>query len=188
MRKIFLFFAVLLFTFPAATFGQQAKVMAWNLGGFDPIPQIRVTNHVRAIRNINPDVIVLSEVNPDSVATDIADQLGGYTAVILEQSATQNLAILYKSSKCLVDARLIPGSDDGNNRLRKAVTARVQLGTFDLVIVGVHMKAGRRTNNVNTNTCSCQKQASSSDRKIHQKRDGFRGKGYSGRRRLQYDS
>ncbi|MDQ3802242.1 MAG: endonuclease/exonuclease/phosphatase family protein [Acidobacteriota bacterium] len=100
----------------------------------------------RAIRNMNPDVLVLSEVNPDSVATDIKNQLSGYDVRILSQTASQNIAILFKNSVTVSNVQLIPGSDDGNQRLRRALAARVKVGQFDFILIGVHMKAGRPRN------------------------------------------
>lgn len=136
-----LFFLLL---FAIAAFGQTATIAAWNLGGFEPIPPLRVGNQVRAIRNMNPDVMILSEVNPNTVATDIARQLGNYQTILIPQGAMQNLAILYKTdSSCVVNAQLIRGSDNNNNRLRKAIAAYVQVGKFDFIVVGVHMKASR---------------------------------------------
>ncbi len=134
---------VITLVFATNTFGQTATIAAWNLGGFDPIPDARVQRHVRAIRNINPDVILLTEVNPDSVATDIRNQLTGYSVQILNQSAGQNIAILFKDTVAVSNVQLIPGSDDNNNRLRRALAANVRVGQFDFILIGVHMKASR---------------------------------------------
>lgn len=144
---LFCFFVLFLAVFPFSAYSQVTTVAAWNLGGFNAIPQSRIDNQVRAIKKMNPDVMILSEVNPDSVATRIASQLGNnYKAVILRQTARQNLAVLYKTTACVVDVRLIPGSDDNNPDLRKAIAARVQIGNFDFMLIGVHLKSGRRTN------------------------------------------
>jgi endonuclease/exonuclease/phosphatase family metal-dependent hydrolase len=127
----------------SATLAQTATIAAWNIEGFSPIGSSKARRVAQAIKNLNPDVIVLTEVNPDSVATDIKNDLNGYSVKILPQTASQNIAILFKNSVNVQTVTLIPGSDDGNNRLRKALAAKVKVGNFDFILIGVHMKASR---------------------------------------------
>lgn len=152
-RSLILFLLVSLAALASAstTFAQNATIAAWNVEGFEPISTLKTQRLAKAIRNLNPDVIVLSEVNPDSVATDIKNQLTGYDVKILPQTATQNIAILFKTNVSVTNVGLIAGSDGNNQRLRKALKANVRIGQFDFILIGVHMKAGRPTNNPNTN-------------------------------------
>lgn len=139
-------FVLLLSCFAAPALPQTVvTVGGWNLGGFSPIPPLRVRNQVRAIRRMNPHVMVFSEVKPNSVANNIASQLGGYRAVYLPQTSGNNIAVLYKNSPNVrvTNARLIEGSDDNNSGLRKALAVDVKIGRFDFLLIGVHMKSSR---------------------------------------------
>lgn len=136
-------FSICLVVFSISASAQTATVAAWNLKGFTPISAAQAARQANAIRNINPDVILLCEVNPDSIATAIKDQLTGYEVAILPQPAHQNLAILFKSSVSVTNVRFIPGSDDNNSSLRKALSAMVRIGQFDFLLIGVHMKSAR---------------------------------------------
>lgn len=127
-----------------------ADVAAWNLAGFEPIPRERVPRFVEGITYLDPEVIALAEVNEDWIAAEVAaglTQAGAcYKRVILDQSALQNIALLYRCDVSVEDVELVPGSDDGNHRLRKALAARVTVGRFDFVLIAVHLKAGRAAN------------------------------------------
>jgi endonuclease/exonuclease/phosphatase family metal-dependent hydrolase len=118
---------------------------AWNIEGFTPIDDSKARRLGRVIGNLQPDVIVLTEVNPNSVVNEIRNELNGYRATILNQTASQNIAILSKNAVTVTNVQLVPGSDDGNPRLRKALAANVRVGQFDFLMIGVHMKAGRPT-------------------------------------------
>lgn len=145
MRKLSLaLVAVILFAVSA--FGQTATVAAWNIEGFKPVGSSKAERIAGAIRQLNPDVILLTEVNPDSVANSIRAELNGYSVKILNQTASQNIAILHKNSVSVSNITLISGSDDGNERLRKALAATVRIGNFDFILIGVHLKAGRPKN------------------------------------------
>jgi exonuclease III len=134
---------VLVFTSFVSTSAQTATVAAWNIEGFTPIEDAKARRLAKAIDNLSPDVILLTEVNPDSVATRIKNELNGYQVQIRPQTASQNIAILFKNGVTVTNVELIPDSDDGNDRLRKALAANVRVGQFDFLLIGVHMKAGR---------------------------------------------
>jgi endonuclease/exonuclease/phosphatase (EEP) superfamily protein YafD len=126
----------------------RARVVAWNILGVNPIPPSRIVQIARTIRRIDPDLIVLSEVNPDDAANKIAQQLGApfQPAIVLQQEDTvvQNLAIIHKSGVTVSGARLLPGTDlPEEERSRKALQANVRIRNFDFVLIGVHLKSGR---------------------------------------------
>ena len=126
----------------------RATVAAWNLGGFEPIPPQRVDRLARVIRRMDPDVIALTEVNPAaSVLQRLDDQLTAmgrdYSFIFFEENAFQNIALLFKDGVQVTDQELIPGSDDNNSDLRKALAAKVRLRNFDFILITVHMKSAR---------------------------------------------
>ncbi len=124
-----------------------ANIAGWNLSGFSPIPTEKAETFSNAITYFDPEVLVLAEVNPDSIANEIVAELNEigicYKGEILDQTASQNIAILYKCGVQLSNLRLIQGSDNNNTSLRKAFAADIKVGEFDFILIVVHMKAGR---------------------------------------------
>jgi endonuclease/exonuclease/phosphatase family metal-dependent hydrolase len=140
----------LLCLFPVFTHAQTATVAAWNIEGFNPVTAAKARRAAKAIHNLQPDVIALVEVNPNATAVTIVNELANlgdhYSMRILTQSASQNIALVFKNGVTVSNLRLIPGSDAGNSRLRKALSATVRIGQFDFILIAVHMKAGRPAN------------------------------------------
>jgi endonuclease/exonuclease/phosphatase family metal-dependent hydrolase len=134
--------------------GPEAVVAAWNVAagrsdsGGVPIPADRLARIAEVIRQLDPDVIVLSEVFPDQAAVDLVALLGPAfqppVALPQKPGVVQNLAILSKTSVQVTDAALIPDSDLPDEATsRRALSARVKIGQFDFILIGVHLKSGR---------------------------------------------
>ncbi len=126
----------------------NANITAWNLSGFSPIPRQRAEIFANAITYLDPEVIVLVEVNPDFMAAEIASEIIDRTGIcykraILDQTANQNIAVLCKHNVQLSNPRFIPGSDNNNSHLRSAFAVDVEIGEFDFILISLHMKAGR---------------------------------------------
>jgi endonuclease/exonuclease/phosphatase family metal-dependent hydrolase len=141
---------MMLFLSGLPVYGQDrttAAVAAWNLLGFDPIPRTRIPYLVRAIVNMDPDVLAIVEVNPPSIPSELVAELIEidlcYKRKILEQTAIQNIAILHRCNVTVTNPRLIPGSDDGDASLRKALAVNVKIGGFDFILIAVHLKSGQ---------------------------------------------
>jgi endonuclease/exonuclease/phosphatase family metal-dependent hydrolase len=148
--------------FGQLTSGQSstARIAAWNILGVDPIPPARINRIARTIRRINPDLIVLSEVNPNDAPSQIVQQLGApfQPPIILQQNdpVVQNLAIIHKSDVTVSGARLLPGTDLSEEpRSRKALQANVRIRNFDFVLIGVHLKSGRSNSDRAKRTRQC---------------------------------
>lgn len=139
-------FLILLCCAPALA-QQNATVAAWNVKGFEPIPASRIRLIARAIHNMRPDVIALTEVNPDTALDDLVAELRNhgdeYRSLIVPQTARQNIGLLFRNGVDLSGGELIDGSDDGDADLRKALAARVRVGRFDFILITVHMKSAR---------------------------------------------
>ncbi len=143
------------------------KIAAWNIAagrtgaGGTPIPAERLQRIARVITQINPHLIVLSEVHLDTAAAELVKLLGpGFQApVILPQNpaVVQNLAILAKTGVQIADAQLIEGSELGEEpSSRKAITAKVRIRNFDFIVIGVHLKSGRTGPDRSQRTRQCQ--------------------------------
>lgn len=153
--KKYLVFAILFFALGgiavSAVWAQQqqtAIVAGWNILGVDPIPDDRISRIADVIRTINPDLIVLTEVNDDEVPRKIVKALGSkyQSPVIFKQNAevVQNIAFVFKKGVKVTDAKLIENTDLAEEpRSRKALTANVRIGKFDFILIGVHLKSSR---------------------------------------------
>lgn len=93
-----------------------ARIAGWNLAGFHPLPIDRVTNFVAAIEAIDPDVILLVEVNKSWIAAETTAELLNrgkcYQRHVPEQDrASQQIALLHKCDVDVSNVSLIDGSD-----------------------------------------------------------------------------
>lgn len=153
---------------PARIYGQPsstAVIAGWNILGVDPIPADRITRIADVIREIDPDLIVLTEVNTNDVPKKIVERLGSdYDApVILQQnvSVVQNIAFIFKKGVSVSGAKLIDGTDlPEEPRSRKALTANVRIGNFDFILIGVHLKSSRDNESRKKRTRQCKALAS----------------------------
>ena len=130
-------------SFPSAT----AEIATWNLGGLPPVPLAKAPLLADCLADLDAEVVALVEVNPDYLVGEIVAELNDrglfYRRVLLPQTAQQNIAVLAKVGVTVSNPRLIPGSDDDNSHLRRALAVDVTLGNFDCTLVAVHLKAGR---------------------------------------------
>lgn len=146
---LILFATCFAFTLSAQSQPQKkAKIVGWNIFGVTAIPKKRIKNIAETIRRINPDIIVLTEVNPNDVPQQIVEELGSeYQApVILTQKETtvQNIAFLFKTTVSVSNPILVEGTDLSEEpRSRKALSANVKIGNFDFILIGVHLKSSR---------------------------------------------
>ena len=143
----FLVSSISLHAEPVSFQATTANIAAWNLSGFQAIPSDKAKTFADAVAYIDPEVLALAEVNPDSIAVKIATELKNlgicYKSAILDQTARQNIAVLYKCDVELSNPRLIEDSDNNNSGLRKAFVADVKVGNFDFILIALHLKAGR---------------------------------------------
>ena len=139
---------------------QTAVIAGWNILGFDPIPDARAKRIATTIRKINPDLIVLTEVNPNDVPEKIVQELGAeYQApIVLPQNAgvIQNIALIFKTGVSVSDAKLLPDTDLPEEAgSRQALAANVRIGNFDFILVGVQLKSGRSSSSRAKRTRQC---------------------------------
>lgn len=137
-----------------------AVIAGWNIEGVDPIPDDRIGRIAELIRKIDPDLIVLTEVNPNDIPDKIVEHLGEdyQKPVILQQKAdvVQNIAFVFKKGVEVTDSKLIDGTDLSEEpRSRRALTANVRIGEFDFVLIGVHLKSSRDRAARNQRTRQC---------------------------------
>ncbi|HEY8205429.1 MAG TPA: endonuclease/exonuclease/phosphatase family protein [Pyrinomonadaceae bacterium] len=134
-----------------------ARIAGWNQQGveFDdqgtPQPVHKPDQLRAAIAALNPDVIVLSEVNSkesmeEIIATPFANGATYKLSMDDDQPTVQKIAVLFKDHPdiSVSNRRAIPGSDDNQpDRLRKAWAFDVKIRNFDFLLIGVHLKSGR---------------------------------------------
>lgn len=124
-----------------------ASVAAWNLAGFGGIPADRLQSQVEGLALLDAEVVALVEVNPLSALNTIKQGLAQkgliYNSEILEQEGPLNIGVLFKEGVTAENPRFIPGSDLGDDRLRKSFVVDMTIGKFDFILIAVHLKSSR---------------------------------------------
>jgi len=128
--------------------------------GFFRISDDRAAEIARGIVALDAEIIALQEINPDVAVQRIvatANSLGGQYAdpIILDQPASQNLAIIFKTGVTVENPRFIDGSNLGIDSLRRALVVDCEVGEFDFTMITVHLKSGRSNSNRRTRTQQC---------------------------------
>lgn len=132
-----------------------ARIAAWNLEGFNGIPEARLQEQATRIALLDAEVITLVEINPDNVLEDIKEMVLDdfglcYDSILIEQEASLNIGVLFKCGISAGNARFIANSDLGVESSRKALAVDVKIGEFDFTLIGVHLKSGRRADDQGT--------------------------------------
>ena len=124
-----------------------AKVAAWNLNGYDCIPNKRLQQQVKGLAHLDAEVVALVEINPMSALHTLCYGLEEkgvrYHSSILEQEGSLNIGVLFKEGITAECPRLLEGSDLGQPTLRKAFIVDMTIGRFDFTLIVVHLKSGR---------------------------------------------
>ena len=108
-----------------------ATIAAWNIQGFIEIPPERIRRLADGLADLDSDVIVLTEVNPpevtDRLASALADQGVCFRSIVIPQTASQNIGILYRCGTQLAisNPMLIAESNLGHPSLRHALAAEM---------------------------------------------------------------
>lgn len=150
MRVVFILFSIFVIS---NAWGDTARIATWNLGGFHQIPDNKLTMIIKGLKELDADIVALSEVNPRSHARKIARALSRADDTCYKSSAPdqprarQQIAFLYKCDVDTSGAGLIMGSDLEKRGYRNAAVIKAKVNNFDLVMVGLHLKAGRGTSN-----------------------------------------
>lgn len=146
---MFRYITLLVALYSSIVASQEARIATWNLGGFNPIPEQNVKNIIAGLRFLDADVLVLTELNPASLAERIAQDLSEtsndcYSSELAEQSQTDmHIAFLFKCHVQVSGTALILGSNLGGRGDREAAVANVRVDEFDFLLIGVHLKSGR---------------------------------------------
>ena len=108
-----------------------ANVLAWNLAGFNAIPADKAATFAKAITVINQEAIITMEVNPDTFIPEIISEVKKACIIcknsILDQTARQRIAILYKIGVEMSNARLIYGSDNHFRQPLRPIFAHLKI-------------------------------------------------------------
>ena len=126
-----------------------AKIAAWNLAGFGRISDERVERQVEGLALLDAEVVALVEINSLSVLKQLKEGLGKkgvvYKSVILEQANALHIGVLFKDGVVAENPRLLAGSDLNDPERRKAFLVDMKVGAFDFLLIVVHLKSGRNS-------------------------------------------
>lgn len=145
---------VLVFSF-TCVHAETARIAGWNLGGFHQIPQSKLESIIDGLKELDADIIVLTELNPRSHAETIAAELSEpadkcYKSKAPDQRrASQEIGFVYKCAVAVTSPGLVIGSDLGKRGYRDAAVVSARIDQFDFVLIGLHLKAGRGKTNRN---------------------------------------
>lgn len=126
---------------------EECLIAAWNIG-MEPLDG-RIREVTQVLRRLDADVLLLTEVTPKTTANQLANQLRSqglaYEVHFAQVREKQNIALFVKPEVRVNEIKPVPGSDDGNPDLRQAFSAKVKIGQFDTILIGVHNKSKRQT-------------------------------------------
>ncbi len=124
-----------------------ARIAAWNLEGFDGIPEARLDLQAEGLAMLDAEIVVLVEVNPvsalDGLKSRLAQKGVNYDSVLVEQNDKLHIGVLFKEGITADNAFLLDGSDLGKSSRRRALVADMEVGKFDFKLIAVHLKSGR---------------------------------------------
>jgi exonuclease III len=124
-----------------------ANIAAWNLEGFDGIPDERIEQQIQGLSMLDAEVVALVEINPiqvlDKIKAGLLKNGVTYHSSLITQSGKLHIGVLFKDGVEASNPRLIEGSDLGDPVKRKAFVLDLKIGKFDFTIIVVHLKSGR---------------------------------------------
>ena len=127
-----------------------AKVAAWNLAGFGGIPDNKLERQIEGLALLDAEVVTLVEINPlsalETLRQGLEDKGVMYETSILPQANDLHIGVLFKRGVTAQNPRFIDGSDLGDDAKRKAFVVDMKIGRFDFVLIAVHLKSGRGSN------------------------------------------
>jgi endonuclease/exonuclease/phosphatase family metal-dependent hydrolase len=144
---------VVICLFSTSALADTARIATWNIEGFSAIPQSRLNKIVDGLKELDADIVVLPELNPLSHAQAIADKLSEtpgqcYKATAIDQPlAHQEIGFVHKCAVTVSASELVIGSDLGEPDARNGAVIRAKIGSFDFVVIGLHLKSGRTAAN-----------------------------------------
>ena len=127
-----------------------AKIAAWNLANnFTALTDKRTAKQVEGLAILDAEVVTLVECKPFAYMQRLIDGLAAkgcvYESVMLQQPDSElNIGVLFKQGVEASNPRFIPGSDGGEPGARQAMVVDMKVGKFDFVLIGVHLKSGRK--------------------------------------------
>lgn len=124
-----------------------AKIAAWNLAGFGGISEERVQRQVEGLALLDAEIVALVEINPLSALEQLKKGLDKkgvvYKSVILKQANDLHIGVLFKDGVVAKNPRLLASSDLNELERRKAFLVDMKVGSFDFLLIVVHLKSGR---------------------------------------------
>ena len=124
-----------------------ANIAAWNLSGYNAIPEERLERQANGLALLDAEVVALVEINPLDVLDRLAEKLKRkgviYNTKLIPQKNNLHIGVLYKRGIVAKNPSLLKNSDLGMDERRKAFVIDMKIGRFDFTLVVVHLKSGR---------------------------------------------
>jgi len=136
----------------------EIVVACWNI---DPDPiRPRQAELRRALTALRADVIALEEVKSYSelqgLLADLVKDGLDYKVTEPDIRARQNIVLLTRPGINVERAEPIPGSDDDNPGMRKAIDCKLRVNGMVFRVIAVHNKSKRDGDNTDIRTAQCE--------------------------------
>ncbi len=124
-----------------------ARIAAWNLAGYDGIPDERLDSQAEGLAMLDAEIVVFVEINPITALDGLRSRLAAkgidYDGVVLQQNNKLNIGVMFKNGITATNPFLLDGSDLNKDRLRRALVVDMKVGKFDFKLIAVHLKSSR---------------------------------------------
>lgn len=135
-----------------------ARIAVWNLAGFNQSNQAtgigpnsnRAKKQAEGLALLDAELVTLVEVSPVSHIDRLSQLLANkynvaYNHTILQQpKGNIHIGFLHKEGVEVNNTQLIPGSEGIYGNGRQAIQADIKIGKFKAILIGVHLKSGRK--------------------------------------------
>jgi len=160
MKRLFSL-TVLIFVFSSVSiFAQDTiKILSWNLLGYKSTPSSRDQYFRKVIKAVNPDIIVVNEIDGQSAVTGFLDNCANYYTPELYKAATYingfdtDNALYYKSTNLQFSLNYAISTPQGRNINLFVMKDIRQDVTFN--VLGCHLKAGNTATDAQRRAGEC---------------------------------
>jgi hypothetical protein len=109
---------------------------------------------------MDAELVTLVEIPSEAALHFLRDELKAkvgldYEALFVPQQSDLHIGLLYKEGIGADNPRFLPGSDLGDPAKRKALVVDVTISKFDFVLIAVHLKSGRASENQRVRDDQC---------------------------------
>ncbi len=118
-------------------------IVTWNLQFYPKSGAVTESHVFDIVKNSQVDIIGIQEIESWSAMNDLADELGGWEAVVTDVRGSQDLGFLYKTSEIEVleaPVRIYPNNRTPFPREPVVMKVRHKPTGLETVLINIHLK------------------------------------------------